>query len=426
LVEITHFRELHMLGASTRWVVVTVAILVAVQNSYVAAEEQPWLDEFRIGDLVGENNTQFVHLEALFSPLLPGPTYVPAWLLSPRPMLGATISVQGKTDELFAGLTWSAPVPGPFLLEGSFGGTVHNQQLFVNYPDRPELTTRFMFRESIALGYQINPQWRVLVIADHDSNGDLGYLNHPLDHIGIELGRKFGAIADEAPLTLAQPPFGWNGFYFGPSGGLVLSRSSIAINYPPASGAFEGQQSKSLIIGGQIGYNWTIGNFIAGIEGDVSALSLHNGISNPGLVSPQFGPYIVNAGASWLATSRLRAGMNITQFPFTNGILVYGTGGAAFARISSTWCNAAGAGGDSYCLNNGLVAGGWSTQSEIKSGWTAWGGIEAPLAPYITGKIEYLYVDLAAAKFLQGSGTFAPKFSEQFVRAGLNFLFPVN
>jgi outer membrane immunogenic protein len=413
-----------MFVAFIRQAAVAIAVLVAAQSTCVAAQDQPWLDEFRIGDTVGQAYDEFVHLEALFSPISPGPTYVPSWLLSPRPFLGATISVQGKTDELFAGWTWSAPVPGPFLLEGSFGGTVHDQPLFVSYPDRPELTTRFLFRESIAVGYQIDPQWRVLVSAEHESDGDLGYLNHSVDRAGIELGRKFGNPVDEPPPAPAPSPFSWGGPYFGASGGLVeASTANIAVTEPGAAATAVGQrgfQNKSLIVGGQIGYNFPIGDFVTGVEADLSALSLHTGIlsNNENLL----GPYIVNATMDWLATARLRAGVNIVQFPFVNGVLIYGTGGAAFASISSTYCLWV-----PSCLNNGLAADGWSTQSpQLESGWTAGGGIEAPLAPNITGKLEYLYVDLDAASFHQGTGTYAPKFTEQFLRGGLNILFPVN
>src|SRR5208282_4127466 len=272
-----------MFVAFIRQAAVAIAVLAAAQSACVAADDQPWLDEFRIGDTVGQAYDEFVHLEALFSPISPGPTYVPSWLLSPRPFLGANISVQGKTDELFAGWTWSAPVPGPFLLEGSFGGTVHDQPLFVSYPDRPELTTRFLFRESMAVGYQIDPQWRVLVSAEHESNGNLGYLNHGVDRAGIELGRKFGNPVDEPPPAPAPSPFRWGGLYFGASSGLVDAvTANVAITEPTAAGTFYGQhglQSKSLIVGGQIGYNWSIGDFVTGVEADLSALSLHTGIS---------------------------------------------------------------------------------------------------------------------------------------------------
>ena len=391
--------------------VATLTMLVAVPAAGLA---QPWLDEVRIGDTVGQAYDQFVHLEALFAPLSPGPTYIPSWLLSPRPFVGATISTQGKTDELFGGVTWSAPVAGPFLLEGSFGGAVHNQSLFVAYPDRPELTTRFLFRESIAAGYQITPQWRVLVNAEHEMNGNLGYLNHGVNRVGLELGRKFGDAAAPSSPPPASAPFSWAGAYFGVSAGIAEATSSIAVTYPPAANTFAGQTSKSLIVGGQAGYNWTFGDFVAGVEGDISALSLHTGADNVNVV----GPYAVNAQTTWLATARLRAGFDLVQFPFMKGVLIYGTGGAAFANMASTFCI-----NNQSCFN-GSVAPGWSTQYQVKTGWTAGAGIEAPLAPHVTGKLEYLYVDIGAGTFYQGAGTYVPKFTEQGVRAGLNFLFP--
>jgi len=403
------------------WAVVATAVLAAAQSARAAEEGRPWIDELRAGGAVsvdtGSPHTAYAHLEALFSPLQPGPTYAPSWLLSPRPLLGANISAQGKTSELFGGLTWSAPVPGPFLLEASFGGTVHDQKLFVVYPDRPELTTRFLFRESIALGLQINPLWRILVFADHDSDGNLGVLNHGMDHVGVELGAKFGDPVAEPASSIPAPPFSWSGPYVGINFGVANGGAPLAVTIPPSTeGTVNSPPSGSLIIGGQIGYNWLIGIFLAGVEADISAQNLDTG-TQPN--TPGF--YAVSAATRWLATGRLRSGVNLTQLPFVKEVLIYGTGGAAFAGVSTDYCLDA-----PTCFVNGMKASGWSTQSRIGNGWTAGGGIELPLSPSVTTKFEYLFADLDAVSFQQGPGTYAPKFTEHIVRGGVNFRFAGN
>jgi hypothetical protein len=129
-----------MAAASISPAPVAAAIWLAGVIACASDEYRPSIDEVRAGAAFSSNQGQvsdFVHLEALLAAPLIGSTYAPAWLLSPRPPLGATISTQGGTSELLAGLTWSAPVPAPFLLELSLGGIVHDQPLFVQYPISP-------------------------------------------------------------------------------------------------------------------------------------------------------------------------------------------------------------------------------------------------------------------------------------------------
>ncbi len=82
----------------------------------------------------------------------------------------------------------------------------------------------------------------------------------------------------------------------------------------------------------------------------------------------------------WFGTLRARAG-------WTNGpVLFYATGGLAYGHIST----------DEIVqtipfLTSVTTAGSFS---QIKTGWTAGGGIEARLFGNWTGKVEYLYMDL--------------------------------
>ncbi len=74
--------------------------------------------------------------------------------------------------------------------------------------------------------------------------------------------------------------------------------------------------------------------------------------------------------SDWLATVRGRAGYAFDR------ILIYGTGGGAFGNVQA-----------------GTVAGGLF-QSATQIGWTGGAGVEFAFTPNLTGKIEYLYVDL--------------------------------
>jgi hypothetical protein len=148
-----------------------------ILNSWGAFAQSlaPGLDELRIGGGVSSSDrlTGNIQFNALSSPLRSEMPYDPDlwWLFSPRALVGALLSVSGSgTNQAVAGLVWGLPLYGPFFAEGSVGGSVHDQKLFQIYSDRPELTTRFLFRQSIAVGLEINPVWRITAFLDHESN----------------------------------------------------------------------------------------------------------------------------------------------------------------------------------------------------------------------------------------------------------------
>ena len=160
------------------------------QCAFAADAGFPWLDELRTGVTANTNRLSTnAEVQALLAPL---PAIAEpydsnwAWLLSPRPLIGASISLQGKTSQAYAGLAWTLPISGPFFAELSAGGLVHDQNLNQVYNDRPSpLTSRFLFRESIAIGYELNANWRIMAFADHGSVGNLSYRNIGLNRFGV-------------------------------------------------------------------------------------------------------------------------------------------------------------------------------------------------------------------------------------------------
>lgn len=380
----------------------------------------PWLDEVRIGGAttvpvgggaVGTPYSASVDLQALFTPLpAPAMPYDPAlaWLFSPRPLLGVSISAQGRTDTGYAALAWDAPIIGPYFAEFSLGGLVHDQNLNQVYSDRASpLTTRFLFHESFAIGRQFGPDWRLLAFVDHASNGDLADGNVGLNRVGVLLGRKFGqpaTAAAEAPEGAAPATpaniaaFSWAGPYLGVNVGLATGQ--IDFVSPPGPTDY-----KSVSLGGETGYNWALGVFVVGVEADAAAQNL-NGKALVG--GTGFG---VKAESHWLATARGRLGVDVSMPIVPYRFLVYGTGGAAFTDVTN-----------GYCLSQCATGGAYSDQPQTRVGWTAGGGVEVPLAPNATAKLEYLYVDFGDLSF---SNTAAVNeqltFTEQVIRAGMNF-----
>ena len=245
------------------------APILFTQRVFAGDSSFPWLDEVRVGVTSSASNELSAsgELQALFSPLTPiANPYNQnlAWLFSPRPLIGASISLEGKTSQAYAGLAWNLPISGPYFIEVSVGGLVHDQDLNQTYSDRPSpLTTRFLFREAIAIGYEINANWRVSAFAGITGRiGNLGYRNEGVNHFGLLLGKKFEPSTNKS-ITANFPisTFSWAGPYAGICG-VGLARGKFALTSPINAA----QDDNSVNIAAQAGYNWVLGPVVVGGE----------------------------------------------------------------------------------------------------------------------------------------------------------------
>ena len=117
---------------------------------------------------------------------------------SPRPHVGADINTSGNTSDGYFGLTWGIMLiqnlfgngDGIFA-NGSLGGALHDGNLDTAPPDRKKLGSRILFRESLELGYQINPVVSVSAILDHISNANLASHNAGITNAGARIGFRF-------------------------------------------------------------------------------------------------------------------------------------------------------------------------------------------------------------------------------------------
>jgi len=110
---------------------------------------------------------------------------------SPRPHLGVAVNSAGDASQFYGGLTWTSVPAGRLLLEVSLGGTIHNGQLNGNDPERKTLGSRVLFRESIAVGYDLDGRRSLLLVFDHESNARLARHNEGLNNIGLRWGYRF-------------------------------------------------------------------------------------------------------------------------------------------------------------------------------------------------------------------------------------------
>jgi lipid A 3-O-deacylase len=117
---------------------------------------------------------------------------------SPRPHIGADINTSGNTSDGYFGLTWGIMLiqnlfgagDGIFA-NGSLGGAIHDGHLDRAPPDRKRLGSRILFRESLELGYQVNPVVSVSAILDHISNANLAPRNAGITSAGARIGFRF-------------------------------------------------------------------------------------------------------------------------------------------------------------------------------------------------------------------------------------------
>ncbi len=157
-----------------------------------------------------------------------------------------------------------------------------------------------------------------------------------------------------------------------------------------------------------LGYNWQIGNWVVGAEGDVAWGHAHNEIEGiPGaepLVSGSPGLDTATVRNTWDAGARARAG-----FLVGGNVFLYATGGASWIHMeASAYCGSARplgwCAGPAGPLSN---LGTESTTSITRVGWTAGAGAEAMLWSNWLMRVEYRYANYGMFGFtlFPGAGT---------------------
>jgi outer membrane immunogenic protein len=207
----------------------------------------------------------------------------------------------------------------------------------------------------------------------------------------------------KVPPPLAAPFFTWTGFYIGLNGGYGGDRFKydFAVLGVPGSTRVS---SGGGFGGGQIGYNYQVGNWVFGIEGDIQASDIKGEISATilGLTAT------TGSKIDWFATARGRLGYAWDR------VLVYGTGGYAHASVDTTGAIA--------------IAGGGALATNVNTshnGWVAGGGIEYAFTNNLTFKTEYQYLDFERKKLASvGAATFIDvRPTAHTVRGGVNWKF---
>ena len=249
--------------------------------------------------------------------------------------------------------------------------------------------------------------------------------------IGIALATAEKAHAADDILVTKAPPipysvsvgYNWSGFYAGGHigdawGNSNWTASSTAMPIPGLSGSFglfqpfDGfKDTGSFFEGLQGGYNYMLPNrLVVGGEADVSFPSFPNsaGISIGG-TSPFTSPTL---GA-------VSYGETVLSFGTVRGRIGYAPGNWLFyATAGFAWTY------DQLTLTQSTT-GASASPFLWRLGWVVGAGVEVPVAPHWTARLEYLFTDygISSAMFSAGAQRIDSDFTQQELRAGLNYRF---
>jgi outer membrane immunogenic protein len=185
--------------------------------------------------------------------------------------------------------------------------------------------------------------------------------------------------ASAADLAVKAPPlepavYDWSGFYIGGVAGYGFGNQNINNTNGPAGFAdFTANfETHGPMAGGEVGYNWMMGNILFGLEGDGIWTNIQ-GQDNFALTDINGLPTNDANKLNWVASVRVRSGIAVDR------LLLFFTGGWADGGITHT---------------NTVLGGAVDTFSNTRSGLTAGGGIAYAITNNVIGKIEYRYYDL--------------------------------
>ena len=236
--------------------------------------------------------------------------------------------------------------------------------------------------------------WRRIQEKSHEADVD-GRPGARRRRTGTRCRSSRAGAPPRAPATYVPttaPVYNWGGFYVGLNGGWGFRTTSWTAPGLPPTGNFNANE---FLIGGTAGFNYQMGQFVLGVEGDGDWSNL-KGNTSPTACFP------CTTQSKWLATVRGRAGYAFDR------VLLFGTAGGAFADVQAA---------------DGVLP----FSSSTAAGWTAGAGIEYGITDYLTAKIEYLYVGLSNANCpatsCGGSVNTTVKLNENVIRAGLNYKF---
>jgi outer membrane immunogenic protein len=208
------------------------------------------------------------------------------------------------------------------------------------------------------------------------------------------------------------PPFSWTGFYIGGNIGGAWNQGNVTDSLFGLNFA-NGNNNGRFIGGGEVGFNYQIGGFVIGAEGDFDWAANSNNGGN-GVFIPAVGNVLVTSNNNWVSTLAARFGFAADHWLF------YGKAGGGWV------------GNNGFTVTNTTTGASITgSNSNTNSGWLVGAGVEWAVANNWTVKLEYDYLGLssrtvtvpATAPFLAGDTFNTGNRNVQMVKLGVNYLF---
>jgi outer membrane immunogenic protein len=203
--------------------------------------------------------------------------------------------------------------------------------------------------------------------------------------------------ADLAPIVQGGGYYNWSGYYIGGNVGAGVGRTSFTAVMPGLS-VTPSDEIRGFVGGGQGGFNWQFGSWVAGVEADLQFSNQRNGVTVAGM---QFANTL-----TYFSTLRGRIGYAMDEWLF------YVTGGGGCAGNE-----------DSYSFP---ILGGFSDSQSFPL-WAVGVAVETQIWDRWTGRLEYLYLQSGSISntLATPGGTLAVTRSvhDNVIRTGLNYHF---
>jgi outer membrane immunogenic protein len=196
------------------------------------------------------------------------------------------------------------------------------------------------------------------------------------------------------PEAVVVPTYDWSGIYLGIQGGWKFGEDDYEVTGADTSFDVDGP-----MIGGHVGGNMQMGNFVFGVEGDGEWADV-DGTFTAGNGDE------VSTTIEWQASVRGRVGLAWDR------LLIYGTGGAAFA------------GTENRIFDAGTAT--EETEDDTRFGWTAGAGVDVGLTQNLSAGVEYRFTDLGDEDYdsaIFPADTFTSDLSYHAVRGRVSYRF---
>ena len=186
--------------------------------------------------------------------------------------------------------------------------------------------------------------------------------------------------------------FSWTGFYAGAQIGYAWGDNNGTIAYATPGGLLGdpslGHDAQGVIGGAHAGYNYQIDKFVIGVEGTVDPTTLDRNVlllGPDGLADP-LNQYGIGNTVNGSVQSTIQGAIRARAGYAFDRLLIYGTGGVAFAAFKSYF--------QLYGVDVNLSPFDASdTRSSSRVGWTAGGGVEYAINNNWSVFGEYRYSD---------------------------------